>query len=144
MKRWHYFIIALFLAVGLIGCGGQPAATQPEEEAAPVPQTETYTDERGFFTAEYPAGWVVEPYNFGDEMPFPHVAFGSHQEILDLSMVYEPLPEDQIGVAVMLLPRDLFAEAGVTAETPLEEAAPLVLMSMADDEDELSQMMAES
>lgn len=144
MKRWQYLIFALFLAVGLIGCGEQAAPPQLEEEEAPVPQTETYTDEHSFFTAEYPAGWVVQPYLFGDEAPFPHVAFGSHQEIMDLSMVYEPLPEDQIGVGVMILPRDMFAEAGVTAETPLDEVAQMVLMGLADNPAEAAEMLAEA
>ena len=135
MKFWQHLIFALFLAFGLIGCGGQAAAPPPSQaEAAPAPQTETYTDEHGFFTADYPTGWVVEPYGFGDEDPTPHVIFGSHQEILDLSEVNEPLPEDQIGVVVILLPRDMFAEAGVTAETPLEEVARLVVMGTAPEE----------
>ncbi len=134
MKRWTYLMFALILTVGLIGCGGQAAPPPPEEEAAPAPQTETYTDENGFFTADYPTGWVVEPYGFGDEAPTPHVVFGSNQEILDLGEAYEPLPEDQIGVVVMILPRDMFAEAGVTAETPLEEVAPMVIAGTAPEE----------
>ena len=58
MKLWHHLLFTLLLAVGLIGCGAQPAQPQAEE-AAPAAETETYTDENGFFTAEYPAGWLV-------------------------------------------------------------------------------------
>jgi hypothetical protein len=135
--------LVVVLAVGLIGCGGQAAPpSQPEE--AEAPQLQTYTDENGFFTAEYPAGWVVQPYGFGDEAPFPHVTFASHQEIIDLSEVYEPLPEEQIGVAVMILPQAMFAEAGVTAETPLEEVARLVLAGMADAPEEIDELLAEA
>ena len=106
--------------------GGAPAA-----EMGDAPQTETYTDENGLFTAEYPEGWVVDPYGFGDEDPTPHVNFGSDQEILELSMASEPLPEDQIGGSVILLHRNMLAEAGVTGETPLEEVAQMVIAGMA-------------
>jgi hypothetical protein len=135
MKRWYCALLVLIVTFGLVGCV-QPVVAPPpsEEEAAPVSQTETYTDENGLFTAEYPADWVVQPYGFGDEDPTPHVIFGSEQEILDLSLVYEPLPENQIGVAVILLHRDMAAEAGITAETPLEEVAQVVVASMAPEE----------
>jgi len=106
----------------------------PAPEMGDVPQTETYVDENGLFTAEYPAGWVVDPYGFGDEDPTPHVNFGSQQEILELSMASEPLPEDQIGMSVILLHRDMVAEQGITAETPLEDIAQLVMASMAPEE----------
>ena len=144
MKFWQYpLLVLLLMTLGLFGCGGQAAPETQPEEAAPAPQTETYTDENGFFTAEYPAGWMVEPYGFEDA-PFPHVIFGSHQEIIDLSEVYEPLPENQIGVAVMLIPRDMFAEAGVTAETPLDEVARLVLGGMADAPEDVEELLAEA
>ena len=143
MKLWHHLIFTLLLTVGLIGCGAQPAQPQAQE-AAPAPPTETYTDENGFFTADYPAGWIVEPYGFGDEAPFPHVTFGSNQEIIDLSNAMKPLPEDQIAVAVMLLSSDMFAEAGVTAESSLEEVAPLVLASMAEGDEDIAQAMAKA
>lgn len=135
MKRWFYSLLALIVAFGLAGCI-QPvvAPPQPEEEAVPIPQTETYVDENGLFTAEYPAGWVVDPYGFGDEDPTPHVNFGSDREILELSMAGEPLPEDQIGGSVILLHRDMLAEAGVTAETPLEELGQMVIVGMAPEE----------
>jgi hypothetical protein len=143
MKFWKHLIFALFLtALGLAGCNGQPVQTQPQPD--PVPQTETYTDEHGFFTVDYPAGWVVKPYLFSDEAPFPHVALASHQEIIDLSMAEQRLPENQIGVGIMVLPRDMFAEAGITAETPLDEAARLVLMGMVDDQELMAEMLAEA
>ncbi len=91
---------------------------------------EIYINENSFLTAQYPTGWVAQSNILGDMVPFPHVGFGSHREIMDLSLAEKPLPEDQIGAALMLVPHDMFAEAGVTAETPLEEVAKVVLTGM--------------
>ena len=55
----HLIFAGLFIAIGLVGCSGQAVETQPQQ--APPPQTETYTDEHGFFSVDYPAGWVVKP-----------------------------------------------------------------------------------
>lgn len=122
-KAWGItrVLALLILAMGVAACSLKPITVQP--------QTQTYVDENGLFTAEYPAGWVVDPYGFGDEDPTPHVSFGSQQEILLLSMAGEPLPEDQIGMSVILLPQAM--EPKITAETPLDEVARLILASMA-------------
>lgn len=125
----------LWLAV-LIHVAGFLVACQPIQSPSTIRQSPstltTYSDEHGFFTVEYSPDWVALGYLFADA-PFPHVGIGSHQEIIDLSTAEQLLPEGQIGVALMLVPRDMFAEAGITAETPLAEVAPLLLMAMADD-----------
>ena len=140
MKRQLSNVLILACAMLLLtSCQlAQPAAT--EHEAAPA--LATYTDANGFFTLRYPAAWVVKPHLFGDEMPIPHVAIASHAEIIDKSIESELLPEEQIGVAIMLLPSAMFADAGLTADTPLEEAARLILMGMgADEPDAVAQMV---
>ena len=113
------------------------AACQPVLPAAsteaPSPDLATYTDAGGLFTVQHPAGWVVDATSFPD-MPMPYVALGSNQEILDASTAWQPLPEDQIGVAVMLVPRALFAEAGITDDMPLEDALPLIVTAMSADD----------
>ncbi len=136
-------VALLIVALVLAACAVPPLAEQPAAEMGDAPQTETYTDENGLFTAEYPAGWVVVPYGFEGD-PTPNVSFGSNQEILELSMMNEPLPEDQIGLAVILLHRDMLAEAGVTAETPLEEIAQMVIASMAPEQAEMAEATYES
>ena len=89
--------------IALVACQPiQPAPTAGQ----PVRTLNTYTDEHGFFTAEYPADWLAQGYPFADA-PFPNAAIGSHQEIIDLSTAEQLLPEDQIGVGLMLIPRDL-------------------------------------
>ena len=131
-RRLRWALLAC-LALLLIACQPiRPLATARQ----PAATTNTYIDEHGFFTVDYPAGWVAHGYHFADA-PFPHVAIGSHQEIIDLSTAEQMLPADQIGVALMVVPRELFAEAGITAETPLAETAPLLLMAMAGDDAEL-------
>lgn len=109
------------------------------------PTLATYTDKHGFFTVQYPADWIVEPYLFGDEMPMPHVAISSDKEVNEKSMAWEPLPEGQIGVGIMLLPHSMFAEAGLTADTPLEETARTILMAMgADDPEAVAEMVTQA
>jgi hypothetical protein len=127
-----------FLRLTLLACFALLlTACQPIRPLAslrqPATAANTYTDEQGFFTVDYPADWVAHGYLFA-EAPFPNVAIGSHQEIIDLSTAEQLLPADQIGVGLMLVPRAIFAEAGITAETPLAEAAPLLLMAMAGDD----------
>jgi hypothetical protein len=121
--------VLFYIALFLIACQPiQPLLTTSQ----PASALSTYTDKHDFFTADYPADWVALGYLFADA-PFPHVGIGSHQEIIDLSTADQLLPEDQIGVGLMLIPRDMFAEAGLTADTPLAEVLPLLLMAMADD-----------
>lgn len=128
----HRVLCAMALiCFALILTACQPIQS-PSTLGQPASALTTYTDEHGMFTVEYPAEWVAIGYLFADA-PFPHVGIGSHQEIMDLSTAEQLLPEDQIGVALMLVPREMFAEAGITAETSLAEAAPLLLMAMADD-----------
>jgi hypothetical protein len=123
--RWTTLAgIALFL----IACRPiqpAPAASQPSAST-------TYVDENALFSVDYPADWVAQGDLFVDA-PFPHVAIATHQEIMDLSMAEQLLPADQIGVVLMLVPRDMFGEAGITAETPLAEALPVLLTAMSGD-----------
>lgn len=136
--RWT---VVAYVALMLMAC--QPIQPVTTEDVA-APTLATYTDQHGFFTAQYPADWVVKPH-MGEEMPVPHVAIGSHMEIMEKSSAWELLPEDQIGVGIMLLPRDMFAEAGLTADTPLEEAARLILTGMgADDPEAVAEMVAQT
>lgn len=121
--------VLVCIALFLVAC--QPIQP-PVISSDPAAATTTYIDEQGYFTVEYPAEWVALGDLFADA-PFPHVGIGSHQEIVDLSTAEQLLPEDQIGVGLMLIPRAMFAEAGITAETPLTEVAPLLLMAMSGD-----------
>ncbi|MFO7631294.1 MAG: hypothetical protein R6W76_02085 [Caldilinea sp.] len=125
-NRFLRSAVLIYIALFLIAC--QPIQP-PSTISQPASTLTTYIDEHGFFAVEVPTDWVALGYLF-DDAPFPHVGVGSHQEIIDLSMAEQLLPEDQIGVALMLVPRDLFAEAGITAETPLAEVASLLLMAM--------------
>lgn len=128
-NRFLRSAVLIYIALFLIAC--QPIQS-PSTISQPASTLTTYIDEHGLFAVEVPTDWVALGYLF-DDAPFPHVGVGSHQEIIDLSMAEQLLPEDQIGVALMLVPRDLFAEAGITAETPLAEVASLLLMAMSGD-----------
>lgn len=133
---------AALICVALLLVACRPVQP-PRVDSQPAPATTTYADEHGFFTVEYPADWVARGYLFADA-PFPNVGIGSHQEIIDLSPAEQLLPEDQIGVGLMLIPRALFAEAGITAETSLAEAAPLLLMAMAGDAELMSGLLGDA
>lgn len=128
-NRFLRSAVLIYIALFLIAC--QPIQP-PSTISQPTSALNTYADEHGFFTVEYPTDWVALGYLF-DDAPFPHVGIGSNQEIIDLSTAEQRLPEDQIGAALMVIPRVLFAEAGIAAETPLADAATLLLMAMSDD-----------
>ena len=140
--QYRWWLALPIIALFLIACQPiQPISTND----SPSTELAIYTDQHGFFTAQYPADWVVEPYLFGDEMPIPHVAINSDTEISEKSMAWEPLPEDQIGVGIILIPRSMFAEAGLTADTPLDEAVRLILSGMgADDPEAVAEMIAQA
>lgn len=135
----HIRLFALIaLVLTLMACQPIPPVTTVDEAA---PTLTTYTDPNGFFTVDYPSDWVAQSPIF-DDMPLPHAGFGTNQAIMDASMVDQPLPTDEIGVAIMLMPRDLFAEAGISAETPLAEVLPIVVMGMSDDPAAAESMVA--
>lgn len=139
LRRFAAVWFALVAVLALSAC--QPV--QPEAgTGAASPALATFTDANGLFTVQYPADWVADATSFDDDgMPMPYVALGSNQAILDASSAWEPLPEDQIGVAIILIPRALFAEAGITDDMSLEEAMPLVVMAMSADDPEMSEEM---
>lgn len=103
----------------------------PEEDVA-APDLATYEDPGGLYTFDYPEGWVVDA-DFQEtlESPFPGLALGSNQEILDQSIDFEPLPEGQIGIAVMLVPGAMFAEAGIAPDASLEDLLAVFMIGMA-------------
>ena len=97
------------------------------------------------YTFDYPEGWVVDAdFQENFESPFPGLALGSDQEILDKSMDFEPLPEGQIGIAMMLVPGAMFAEMGVTPDAPLEEVLAVFMVGMAGDEMDPEALLAEA
>jgi hypothetical protein len=135
MQHRQHLIFALYFAVlGLIGCSGQTLQAQSQEVL--VPQTEPYTDENGLFTVQYPAGWAVYPYLFTSEfdMPFANVAFSSSQEITERSLKDELLPEGEIGVGIMLMPPDIFAELGLADDASIAETAEAAMIMMLEGE----------
>ncbi len=80
-----------------------------------------YEDEAGLFSLNYVAELAPYPGIFGEppDMPFPYIAFGNSDETVDASLVYEPLPEGGWGIAVIFLPKAMFAEMGVAADAPI-------------------------
>ena len=105
-KQFPQWLAFTCVALVLIACQPiQPVTISDSSASASASASATYMDEHGFFTVQYPADRVVEPYLFGDDLPVPHVAISSDTEINEKSMAWEPLPEDQIGVGIMLLPR---------------------------------------
>jgi hypothetical protein len=132
------FAVAV-IALLLMAC--QPV--MPEAEVADSALA-TFVDPDGFYTLSYPEGWTVDTNIQEDfEVPFPGVTLASDQEIVDKSLVYEPLPEGQIGIAMMLVPSAMFAEMGVSPDTPLEEVLGIFMVGMADDEMDPEAMLAE-
>ena len=98
--------ILLALALVLSACAVQVQA--PQESAineGAGGETTTFTDANGLFTAEYPAGWYLEPNGFTERfgMPFPNVALGTSKELIDLSSAEHLLPEGEIGVGLILM-----------------------------------------
>lgn len=139
----HRFVsLFAFAVVAPVLMACQPV--MPEAEVA-APAMTAFEDPDGFYTLSYPEGWVVDTGLQEDfEVPFPTVGLASDQEILDKSLDFEPLPEGQIGIAMMLVPSAMFVEMGVTPDAPLEEVLGIFMVGMADDEMDPEAMLAEA
>ncbi len=141
MSRRFTSLLA-FAVVALLMMACQPV--MPETDMA-EPALATYEDPGGLYTFDYPEGWVVDPGLQDDfEVPFPTIALASNQEILDKSLDFEPLPEGEIGIAMMLVPGAMFAEMGATPDTPLEELLGIFMVGLGDEEMDPEAMQAEA
>jgi hypothetical protein len=131
MSRRFTSLLALAV-VALFAMACQPV--MPETEMA-APALATYEDPGGLYTFDYPEGWIVDAdFQETFESPFPGLALGSNQEILDTSINFEPLPEGEIGIAMMLVPSALFAEEGINPDATLEELLAVFMVGMATEE----------
>jgi hypothetical protein len=141
MSRRFTSLLA-FVVVALLAMACQPV--MPETEMA-APALATYEDPDGLYTFDYPEGWIVDAeFQETFESPFPGLALGSNEEILDTSMNFEPLPEGEIGIAMMLVPSAMFAEEGINPDASLEELVSVFIVGAATEGMDPEALLAEA
>lgn len=131
MKQIHIPIVVLLaLALALSACTTQieaPAESHTGDAA-------TYSDANGLFTLSHPAGWYVEPSGFTERfgMPFPNVLVGTSKELMDLSSTEQLLPEGEIGLGLVFLPKPMLIEMGMAEDAPLVQVAEFAAMALSE------------
>lgn len=124
-------LLVLILVVSL------PTAIFAQDEDAM--ETTTFEDENGLFTLEYPT--VLEPFPnlFGEAdetMIFPNYAFTTSEELNELSLAFEPVPEGEWGYGLLFFPVDMFAEMGMEEDATIADLAQVFMLGQFSDGDE--------
>jgi hypothetical protein len=121
----HLYILWLLLGVVLLVI---PTLAQDAADAA-SPMA-TFGDETGLFTVQYPADFIVGGKYLTERVgfPFPNVLLLATPGLFNrvdtsLEPPWQPIAMGDWGVAVIFLPKAMFAEMGVAADAPILDVA---------------------
>lgn len=143
--RTDAYVESLTAVANSIEFTGTEADVLAEMESS-MAATTFYEEEA--FSLSYPSELRAYPNLFGEadeSMVFPNIGFASSQNVVDQSLQELPFEEDGWGIAVIFLPRMIFAEMGVTEDAPLAEIAETYIVgeltAFIEDEAELNAMV---
>lgn len=115
-------LLVLCLLLTLIVATTAPAAAQGGDT-----KWATFGDETGLFSLQYPADLFVSGDSFlkSRGLPFPSVVFSSSLDIFlrPPTPPYAPIAMGDWGIAVIFLPKAMFAPMGVAADAPILDVA---------------------